>query len=83
MYFDVFTIGGLFRFSQTDPETNPKEPLVANPGGDPATATDPANGTTGDNNASYGGPAYLEQGWDHETRMEWWFTSQGSRVLPL
>lgn len=27
-------------------------------------------------------PAYLEQNWDHETRMEWWYTSQGSRLLP-
>jgi len=27
-------------------------------------------------------PEYLDQGWDHETRMEWWYTSQGSRVVP-
>lgn len=27
-------------------------------------------------------PGYLEQNWDHETRLEWWYTSQGSRVLP-
>jgi hypothetical protein len=27
-------------------------------------------------------PGYLEQNWDHETRMEWWYTSQGSRLLP-
>lgn len=27
-------------------------------------------------------PGYLEQNWDHETRMEWWYTNQGSRVLP-
>ncbi len=26
-------------------------------------------------------PEYLDQGWDHETRMQWWYTSQGSRVL--
>ena len=25
---------------------------------------------------------YLEQNWDHATRMEWWFTSQGSRLVP-
>jgi mono/diheme cytochrome c family protein len=28
------------------------------------------------------GPKHLEQGWDQQTRMEWWYTSQGSRVLP-
>lgn len=27
-------------------------------------------------------PGYLEQNWDHEKRMEWWYTSQGSRLLP-
>jgi cytochrome c5 len=27
-------------------------------------------------------PGYLEQNWNHETRMEWWYTSQGSRLLP-
>jgi len=27
-------------------------------------------------------PGYLEQNWTHETRMQWWFTSQGSRLLP-
>jgi mono/diheme cytochrome c family protein len=27
-------------------------------------------------------PGYLDQNWDHETRMEWWYTSQGSRLLP-
>lgn len=27
-------------------------------------------------------PGFLEQNWDHETRMEWWYTSQGSRLLP-
>ncbi len=27
-------------------------------------------------------PEYLDQGWDYETRMEWWYTSQGSRVIP-
>jgi len=27
-------------------------------------------------------PSYLEQNWTHETRMEWWYTSQGSRILP-
>lgn len=27
-------------------------------------------------------PEYLDQGWDHDTRMQWWYTSQGSRVLP-
>lgn len=27
-------------------------------------------------------PEYLDQNWDHETRMEWWYTPQGSRVLP-
>lgn len=27
-------------------------------------------------------PDYLDQNWDHETRMEWWYTSQGSRLLP-
>lgn len=25
--------------------------------------------------------AYLDQNWEHETRMEWWYTSQGSRVI--
>lgn len=28
-------------------------------------------------------PAYLEQNWNDETRMQWWYTSQGSRLLPL
>jgi mono/diheme cytochrome c family protein len=27
-------------------------------------------------------PEFLDQNWDHETRMEWWYTSQGSRLLP-
>lgn len=27
-------------------------------------------------------PGYLEQNWNHETRMEWWYTGQGSRLLP-
>jgi hypothetical protein len=27
-------------------------------------------------------PGYLEQNWDHEKRMEWYYTSQGSRLLP-
>lgn len=27
-------------------------------------------------------PGFLEQNWDHETRMAWWYTSQGSRLLP-
>ena len=27
-------------------------------------------------------PGYLEQNWDHEKRMEWWYTSQGTRLLP-
>lgn len=27
-------------------------------------------------------PRYLDQNWSHETRMEWWFTSQGSRIMP-
>jgi hypothetical protein len=27
-------------------------------------------------------PGYLDQNWGHETRMEWWYTSQGSRLLP-
>lgn len=27
-------------------------------------------------------PRYLDQGWDHKTRMEWWYTSQGSWVIP-
>ncbi len=27
-------------------------------------------------------PGYLDQNWDHETRLEWWFTSQGSRFIP-
>lgn len=27
-------------------------------------------------------PDYLDQNWNHETRMEWWYTSQGSRLLP-
>ena len=25
---------------------------------------------------------FLDQNWDHETQMEWWFTSQGSWVIP-
>lgn len=29
-----------------------------------------------------GGPVYLDQNWDYETRMQWAFTSQGSRILP-
>ena len=27
-------------------------------------------------------PGYLDQNWTHDTRMEWWYTSQGSRLLP-
>ena len=27
-------------------------------------------------------PGYLDQNWNHETRLEWWFTTQGSRFLP-
>jgi mono/diheme cytochrome c family protein len=27
-------------------------------------------------------PVDLEQGWSHEIRLEWWFTSQGSRIIP-
>lgn len=27
-------------------------------------------------------PGFLDQNWNHETRMEWWYTSQGSRLLP-
>ena len=27
-------------------------------------------------------PDFLDQNWNHETRMEWWYTSQGSRLLP-
>jgi len=27
-------------------------------------------------------PDYIDQNWTHETRMEWWYTSQGSRLLP-
>lgn len=27
-------------------------------------------------------PDYLDQHWDHATRMQWWYTSQGSRILP-
>ena len=27
-------------------------------------------------------PEYLEQNWDHDTRMEWWYTPQGSWLLP-
>ncbi|NOT86087.1 MAG: hypothetical protein HOP02_15195 [Methylococcaceae bacterium] len=27
-------------------------------------------------------PDYLAQNWDHETRMTWWYTSQGSQILP-
>jgi hypothetical protein len=26
--------------------------------------------------------SFLDQGWDHETRMESWYTSHGSRVIP-
>jgi cytochrome c1 len=33
-------------------------------------------------NYSFKTPSYLEQNWDHDTRMEWWYTSQGSRLLP-
>jgi hypothetical protein len=25
---------------------------------------------------------FLDQNWDRETQIEWWFTSQGSRVIP-
>ena len=27
-------------------------------------------------------PEYLEQNWDHETRLEWWYLSQGSWLIP-
>ena len=27
-------------------------------------------------------PGYLDQNWNHETRMEWWYTSQGARIVP-
>ena len=27
-------------------------------------------------------PGYLDQGWNHDTSMEWWYTSQGSRIIP-
>ncbi len=27
-------------------------------------------------------PGYVEQGWNHETRLEWWYTSQGTRIIP-
>lgn len=27
-------------------------------------------------------PDYLDQNWNHETRMEWWYTSQGARIIP-
>ena len=31
----------------------------------------------------YSGPIkFLEQNWNYATRMEWWYTSQGSRVIP-
>lgn len=37
-----------------------------------------------ENKSDYRGkvPDYLEQNWNHEKRMEWWYTSQGSRLLP-
>jgi hypothetical protein len=37
-----------------------------------------------ENKSGYPGkaPDYLDQNWTHETRMEWWYTSQGSRFLP-
>jgi mono/diheme cytochrome c family protein len=27
-------------------------------------------------------PGYIDQGWNHDTSMEWWYTSQGSRIIP-
>lgn len=27
-------------------------------------------------------PEYLEQNWDHATRMTWWYTTQGARIMP-
>ena len=45
----------------------------------------------GCNGGDYGTPepetweytgGFLDQNWDHETQMEWWFTSQGSWVIP-
>jgi hypothetical protein len=27
-------------------------------------------------------PGYLDQNWNHETRMEWWYTNQGARIIP-
>ncbi|MGH8548621.1 MAG: di-heme-cytochrome C peroxidase [Methylococcales bacterium] len=27
-------------------------------------------------------PDYVDQGWNHETRMEWWYTSQGTWIIP-
>jgi len=41
----------------------------------------PGAGTTS-NEASSPTPGYLDQGWNHETSMEWWYTSQGSRIIP-
>lgn len=37
-----------------------------------------------DDTASYAAklPSYLEQNWTHDVRMEWWYTNQGSRLLP-
>lgn len=48
------------------------------------------NGKSGDGKTDeeYSGKEYkgdvkfLDQNWDYGTRMEWWYTSQGSRVVP-
>jgi mono/diheme cytochrome c family protein len=50
-------------------------------------APKPGAGTTKEGGSPASGcsaktPGYLDQGWNHETRMEWWYTSQGSRIIP-
>lgn len=64
-----------------DPDDNPDKP--GDNGGGEYGGGDNGGGKSGsDNDGAEYAEWYLDQNWNHSTRMEWWYTSQGSRVVP-
>jgi mono/diheme cytochrome c family protein len=53
-----------------------------NPAAPKSAATASSQGNSPHAGYSAEAPEYLEQGWSHDVRMEWWYTSQGSRIIP-
>jgi mono/diheme cytochrome c family protein len=61
-------------------DSNNKQPSVSKPGKNNINTPEQENYKKSDYTSKT--PGYLDQNWNHETRMEWWYTSQGSRILP-